>query len=650
MTLRRQLFVVICSIFFIILAGLLLLSISSTKDYLQQQLASHAQDAATSLSYPLAAALAQNDKVLAEVQVASMFDRGYYQKIEVRAADGKVIVDKEMPQQFAGAPQWFVNLLPISVQPGEAFITSGWRQLGKALVLSQPSIAYAHLWHSVLAICGWMLAAFVVALVLTELLLRMILKPLKHIEDATLEISSKRFVQIGVQPKARELNRVVRAMNFMSRRISEAMNAEAARAETYRREAYVDSVTGLDNRRSFDLRFNQLLDATTEFQHGLLITLELDQIKAFNNEFGYGQGNQLLSSVARGAQEVMGDYAAILSRSGGTSFTFLFLDADEDLQIAVTGALQTRVIQSIADNKGADKVSFNVGCTLFRAGETGHHVLARADLAVERARQARRNGLAFVKTDEQEITSAGSHSWRTIIEEALAHNRVGLLLQPVVTLRDGVMVQQEVTSRLIDAQGNPITAAMFMPMALRHQLMPNIDQAVISQALAAMRVGSIAADVSVSLNVTAQSMASGEFRSWLETLLRSIGAEARRLSFEVSEFGYSRDLDACASCAALVRKYGAKFGVDHFGLDPEALKAVRVLTPDFIKLNGNLVREATDSASSREHLRSIIRLAASLDVPVTAQNIESEAVVNMLQVDHVTYGQGYYFGAPTPLP
>lgn len=649
MTLRRQLFFVISIIFFIIFVGLLVLSVSSTRDYLQQQLASHAQDAATSLSYPLAEALAKDDKVLAEVQVLAMFDRGYYQKIEVRSADGKVLVSKEMPKRIQGVPLWFIQLLPMTMQPGEAFITTGWRQLGKALVLSQPTIAYTHLWHSVLAISWWMLAAFLVALILTKLLLRLILNPLQHIEKATLEISNRRFVQIGVLPKARELKRVVRAMNTMSRRISEAMNAEAARSENYRREAYVDSVTGLENRRSFDLRFNQLLDDAAEFQNGLLITLELEKIKDFNNEFGYDQGDLLLSSVALGAKEVLGQYATILSRIGGTSFAFLFLDPDEDLSIAITGALQTRVMQSLADNKGTDRVTFSLGCTLFRAGETGTHVLARADLAVETARQARRNGLAFVKTDELEINSAGSHTWRTIIEDALAQNRMGLLLQPVVTLRDRVVVQQEVTSRLIDAQGSPIAASLFMPMALRHNLMPNIDQAVIAQTLAAMRLGSIAPGISIGLNVTSQSMASSEFRNWLESVLRTIGTEARRLSFEISEFGYSRDLDVCAGYAALVRKYGAKFGVDHFGLDPEALNAVRVLTPDFIKLNGNLVREAADSATSREHLRSIIRLAASLDVPVTAQNIESEAIAAMLLLDNVANGQGFHFGAPTPL-
>src|SRR5471030_1783756 len=285
MTLRRQLFIVICSIFFIILAGLLLLSVSSTRDYLQQQLASHAQDAATSLSYPLADALAKDDKVLAEVQVLAMFDRGYFHKIEVRSADGKVIVSKEMPQRVEGVPLWFTQLLPMTMQPGEAFITTGWRQLGKVLVLSQPTIAYVHLWRSVLAISGWMSLAFLIALALTTLLLRVILKPLREIESATLEISNRRFVQIPVLPRARELKRVVRAMNTMSRRISEAMNAEVARSENYRREAYVDGVTGLDNRRSFDLRFNQLLNDASEFQTGLLITLELDKIKAYNTEF-----------------------------------------------------------------------------------------------------------------------------------------------------------------------------------------------------------------------------------------------------------------------------------------------------------------------------------------------------------------------------
>jgi len=649
MTLRRQLFIVICSIFFIIFAGLLVLSISSTRDYLEQQLASHAQDAATSLSYPLVEALAKNDQVLAEVQVAAMFDRGYFQKIEVRSADGKVIVSKEMPERVEGVPLWFTQLLPMTTQPGEAFISTGWRQLGKALVLSQPTIAYTHLWHSVLAISWWMLAAFVTALLLTKLLLRIILNPLQDIENATLEISNKRFVQIPVLPKARELKRVVTAMNEMSRRISEAMNAEVSRSETYRREAYVDSVTGLDNRRSFDLRFAQLLNDATEFQNGQLITLELDKIKAFNTEFGYDQGDILLSSVAQCAKQVLDAYAAILSRSGGTSFAFLLLDADEDLSIALTGALQTGVMQRIAQNKGTDRVAFSVGCTLFSAGETVAHVLARADLAVETARQARRNGLAFVRTDELEINSIGSHAWRTMIEDALAQNRLGLLLQPVVRLRDGVVVQQEVMSRLIDTQGSPIAASMFMPMALRHNLMPDIDKAVISQTLTAMALGRITPNISVALNVTSQSMSSNDFKLWLEDMLRSIGDDARRLSFEVSEFGYSRDPGTCAAFAALVRKYRAKFGVDHFGLDPEALNAVRTLAPDFIKLNGNLVREAADSASSREHLRSIIRLAASLDVPVTAQNIETAAIAAMLLTDNVDNGQGYHFGAPAAL-
>ncbi|MES2300404.1 MAG: EAL domain-containing protein [Pseudomonadota bacterium] len=651
MTLRRQLFLAISVVFLVVFAGLLALSIHNTREYLQQQLASHGQDAATALSYPLAEALAKNDKALAEVQVLAMFDRGYYQKIIVRAADGSGVIDKQLPQRVENVPLWFTQLLALDTAPGEAFVAAGWRQLGKVIVVSQPTFAYEHLWRSVMEMSAWMLAAYLAALAATSLLLRIILNPLRQIEDAALAIRDRRFVQIALMPKARELKRVVVAMNDMSRRVGEALDAEISRSEAYRREAYVDAVTGFENRRSFDLRLAQLLDQPGEFDFGVLITLELDEMKEFNNELGYRAGDLLLREVADCARALLGQRAAILSRSGGTAFAFLCLYSGEEDgadYAPVVRQLQEQLAALLAQGAAAGRVWFSLGCAHLRAGEARGKVLARADLAVETARHSGHNGVATLYADEGEINSTGSFGWRMLIENALAENRWALTVQPVMSLRENKLLHHEVMSSLIDHQGNAVAASQFLPMALRHKLMASVDRALVS-----MVVDSIAAGKrdlpQVAVNIASQSIDDAEFKNWLGATLHEMKGAAARLSFEVSEFGYTRNVEAMRAFAAVLRGAGARFGVDHFGLVPGALAVLRALPPDYIKLDGSLVREAADNASSREHLRSIVHMAASLDIEVIAHCVETAAVVAMLIEDKVDAGQGFHFGAPTAM-
>mgnify|MGYP002664486559 FL=1 len=83
MTVRRQIFWVLSAIFFAVMAAVLYVSVSGTRQYLEQQLASHAQDAATSMSVTLGPALGRGDMVLAQAQVHSVCDRGYFKQISV---------------------------------------------------------------------------------------------------------------------------------------------------------------------------------------------------------------------------------------------------------------------------------------------------------------------------------------------------------------------------------------------------------------------------------------------------------------------------------------------------------------------------------------------------------------------------------------
>jgi hypothetical protein len=108
--------------FFAVMAAVLSVSVSGARQYLAQQLASHAQNAATSMSVTLGPALGRGDTVLAQAQVHSVFDRGYFKQISVLGTDRLVVFELVLPEKIQGVPAWFVRLAHIEAATGEAFV------------------------------------------------------------------------------------------------------------------------------------------------------------------------------------------------------------------------------------------------------------------------------------------------------------------------------------------------------------------------------------------------------------------------------------------------------------------------------------------------------------------------------------------------
>lgn len=647
MTLRRQLFIGISLVFLFVLFGLLYAGISGTRAYLEDQLATHAQETASSLVMPLSQSLGRGDTVLATTQVSTLFDRGYYQRIAVVGTDGSEIVGKELPAKIDKVPLWFSSWLTLQAPAGEAFITSGWKQLGKVLVISQPTYAYQYLWTTCLETAGWMLAAYVVALFLTRLLLHLILNPLRQIERSALDIQQRQFRQISLKPRALELARVVRAMNDMSRKIAEMLALEAAKAETYRKEAYQDGLTGLDNRRSFDLRFDQLLAGEIQFSEGALIGIEINNLKAFNTEASYKKGDDFLVRIAAVGREVLGAKAAILCRIGGTSFGFAVAGLGARDMDMLARELHGRLRGEFGETVGEADISFSIGIVHFRNGDQRSRVMSRLDLAIESARQSGRNALQHVQDTGGDAGAIGSLAWRELIRNALAEGRWTLVGQPVINLASGALIHLEIMARLVDQEGKLVPASLFMPMALRHQLMAEVDRALLELAFKVLerrRPGSAGA---LALNMSSQSLGSGDFMNWLSRRLGRLARDGMPLSFELSEYGCSQDMEMARRFAAMVRNHNARFGIDHFGLAPDSLAMLRELPPDYIKLDSRLVKEAQSSESSHALLLSIVSLARSLEIEIIAQGVETAEEAAMLSRDQIGGGQGYHFGAPS---
>ena len=653
MTVRRQIFLVLSALFLAVLAAVLAVSVVGTRQYLEQQLASHAQDAATAMSVTLGQALGKGDTVLAQAQVHSVFDRGYFKRIAVLGPDRQPIVSRELPEEINGVPLWFVRMVPIETTTGEAFVGSGWRQLGKVLVDSQPTFAYQHLWSTAMEQLQWLVTFYAASLALMGLVLHYILLPLKAIEKTANDVQAKKFEQIALRPRAPELASVVVAMNQMSRRVGEMLDAEAARAEALRKQAYDDELTGLSNRRGFELLLVELLHGEHQFLLGAVVAVEIDDMRLLNREHGFAAGEYIMRVLATAAKAIFAQGGlTILARSNEFSFSFLLADLTHEQATEQATELRRRTLAQLADFAPAKMVGINMGVAFFRQSDTRSDVFARADLAVESARQSDRNGFVVLPDTHDENSALGSFGWRTLIQSALHENRWRLVRQPVVRLRDvNALIHAECMARLVDAHGELVPASSFMPMAARHRLMTDVDRAMVTLALERLHdqeanSNAITTTTTLAINLSPQSIGDAEFVAWLSEQLAALASGAKRVALEVSEFGALRNSAALAGVRHMARQHGVAFGIDHFGLGPQAVQMLRDVVPDYVKLSGALSQELVAQAGSNALLVSFVTLARSLDVMVIAQQVETAEQATALSAAGVAGGQGYYFGAP----
>ena len=137
MTLSRQLLILMIVLLVLVFAGTFFISVQNSRGYLETQLESHAQDAATSLGLSISAHLAEQDIAMVTSMTDAIFDRGFYRMIRVQDMEGKPIVDRVLPIQLEGIPTWFTEGFPLQTPLGEATVMTGW-VTGRAGACTQP--------------------------------------------------------------------------------------------------------------------------------------------------------------------------------------------------------------------------------------------------------------------------------------------------------------------------------------------------------------------------------------------------------------------------------------------------------------------------------------------------------------------------------
>jgi len=643
----KQIFIGISLGFLFLVAGIELIYVNNARTYIQEQLASHSQDASTSLSMVLSSSISDGDIVRAETIVNAMFDRGYYQSILIINTRGDTLIRKNLPSTPTALPAWFISHIRLETPPTESMISKGWTQLGRVIVTSSPQLAYLQLWHTMVGVSFWLLGFYFIALLGLYFFLKNIFKPLKEIEQVAQAICERDFRIVKAKPKTSELSEVVKAINTLSTKISSIIESDINTVNQLRYEANTDALTKLDNRRSFEQQFKNNLDNQTDIGSGVLFLVQIANFMEFNFAKGYISGDSLLKLTASTISSTWKERNFIRSRINGATFAIAAFNLSHDEAADFGLAICEHLNHDINLRAYELEITFGCGATYFRNGNvTLGGLMGEADMAMLQSVSSGNNSLVLLdyKADPDD-GDMGSIFWMQFIEKALNEDRLTFLAQPAIGFKDSSRLQFEMLGRIIAENGELIPASTFMPMAIRHNLNTLVDKKLIQKIFHFMNK-KIEITGQIAINLSIRSIHDYEFMSWLTSFLTSHSDVARRTVFEFTEFGFVEDLDYMRKFIEKIRRLGSNFAVDNFGLHRSAFDYLQTLRPAYIKLSPIFIKDLLQNHASQFFISSVVSITKPLEIGIIAHSIEHEESLELLKKLGVAGYQGYATGIP----
>jgi diguanylate cyclase (GGDEF)-like protein len=417
-----------------------------------------------------------------------------------------------------------------------------------------------------------------------------------------------------------------------------------------------DSLTGLNNRTSFQRGLERLLDQARrqDVRHSLLF-LDLDQFKVVNDTCGHLAGDEMLKQLA-GVLHRSIRANDQLARLGGDEFCILLENCvlERAREIAETVRIAVHDFRFLWNGK-----FFSVGVSIGIVGIDRHcgsanDILSSADIACYAAKDRGRDSIQVYERDDLELTRRRSEmDWVSRIDDALHSGYFQLWRQPIRSLSDDDehrVHHYELLLRMLDHDGNVVLPGAFLPAAERYDRMREIDRWVVDNALKYVGKHQEYGEQFHAINLSGASMGDDSLCKFVRDRITTHGVDPRSICFEVTETVAIGNFKAAVDFMQNLRGIGCRFSLDDFGSGLSSFAYLKSLPVDFIKIDGRFIRNLSADPMDRAIVEAIHRVAHVANLRTIAEFVEDTSVIDVLRAIGVDFAQGYGIGRPKPVP
>ena len=408
--------------------------------------------------------------------------------------------------------------------------------------------------------------------------------------------------------------------------------------------AHTDSLTGLPNRATFIEYLAATLDKVSKGgRQFAVLCLDLDRFKEANDAYGHLVGDGLLREVAGRLQAAAKE--VFLARVGGDEFTLVVTDGP---QPETAKALGKRLLDAFQDDFEVDGHQMHLGLSIGGAiyptdGVDATALIANADSALYQAKTEMRGSVRFFEAG----LGARLRERRDLqndLQVAINRGEIFLHYQPQMKIASNDTVGLEALARWQCPKRGMVSPGKFIPIAEESGLINSMGKWILSEAC--REAASWPQPHTIAVNISPIQFRQGDLPKLVHSILLETGLAPERLELEITEGILIDDFSRAVSILRKLKSLGVKIAMDDFGSGYSSLSYLHSFPFDKIKIDRSFIGDLEQNHHSMAIVRAIITLGHSLDVPVLAEGVETEAQRLFLAREGCDEVQGYLTGRP----
>lgn len=442
---------------------------------------------------------------------------------------------------------------------------------------------------------------------------------------------------------------------FGWRRYADLTNEVGQRREAERQAhklARTDPLTGCLNRRSVNDALQEIIATARSTGHEVVaMMIDLDNFKRSNDAHGHQAGDAVLLEAARRISSVLPE-SSVIARLGGDEFACAAI-YDPDHAEAIDRLVQ-RINETIAKPVEIDglslEVTASIGLASTSVAETSEPsdlaaiLLHRADLAMYQAKKAGRNRYCWFEQNMASELRYRSELERGIREGIPAGEFVPFY-EKQIDLDSGKLTGFEMLARWRSPRHGLLSPEIFIPVAEEIGLISDLSESLIRQALRDAREWDPA--LTLSVNISPIQLRDPWFAQKLLKLLVEANFPPSRLDIEITESCLHENIGVVRTLITSLKNQGIGISLDDFGTGYSSLAQLRSLPFDRIKIDRYFVSNLGENKDSAMIVEAITTLGRGMDLPITAEGIETSEVLDELRKYGSFKGQGFLYGQPS---
>lgn len=409
-----------------------------------------------------------------------------------------------------------------------------------------------------------------------------------------------------------------------------------------------DPLTDLYNQRMFwELLGYEVSRAKRHDQQFAVLMLDLDNFKTINDRFGHHVGDAFLQAFSKILHTTVRD-GDLLARYGGDEFCIILPEAS-DIQAYLVAQRICELLENFAmDSPDGHKVKSTTSIGIAISPDHGDNpkdLFLVADNMMYKAKKLGKNAIAIPSENEMAEVFRKASEKSIMIQNALDQGNVVPYFQPICSAATGEIVIHELLMRI--QLGDQIVAANdFIEQAESMGIAHKMDYQLIEKAF--IQIKEQGYEGMLFVNLSPKALIVGEFVARVSSLAQKFEIAPSRIVLEITERETVSNLSLLEKFVLDVKLQGFSFAIDDFGSGYSSFHYIKRFPVDYIKIEGEFIRNMLIDEVYLAFVKSIVTLAKELKIKTVAEYVEDAEILAEVSRLGIDFAQGYHISRPSP--